>query len=75
MPTILEVRIALRLLELFQRVYIDEIDFDESYEKLMFHDTGLSKEFCKKELDKFNDYLDKEGTEILKQFKKLSKLK
>lgn len=74
-PTVVEVKQALRLLDLFQKVYIDKRDFDASYEKLKFYELGLTKTYCKNELDKFKVYLEKEGSDVLKQLRRLSKLK
>lgn len=74
-PTVKEVKRALRLLEMFQRVHIDERDFDESYDALKLWELGVTKEYCRNELELFNNYLKQEGTETLKQIKKLQKLK
>ena len=74
-PTVREVKGALRLLNLFQKVYIDQRDFDETYLHLKLYDLGLTKEYCKEELDRFNKYLQNDGAETLKQLRKLSKLK
>lgn len=73
-PTVLEVKQALRLLDLFQKVKIDKKNFDECYESLKLYDLGLTKEYCKEEIDKFNQYLHKEGAITLKQIRKLSKI-
>lgn len=74
-PTLTELKQALRLLDLFQKVYIDKRDFNEYYDKSRLHDLGLSKEYCKIEIKKFKEYLEKDGTVTLKQLRKLSKLK
>ena len=74
-PTVKEVKRALRLLEMFQRVHIDEKDFDESYDSLKLWELGITKEYCRNELNLFNTYLQQEGTETLKQLKKLQRLK
>lgn len=74
-PTVKEVKGALRLLNLFQKVYIDQRDFDETYLQLKLYDLGLTKEYCRTELDRFNKYLQEDGAETLKQLRKLSKLK
>lgn len=74
-PTTREVKQALRLLDLYQKVYIDRRNFDESYDRLKMYELGLTKEYCTSELDKFNNYLKKEGSETLKQLRRLSKLK
>jgi len=74
-PTVKEVRKALRLLELFQRVHIDNRDFDESYNSLKLWELGLTKEYCKCELELFKSYLQDESSETLKQLKKLQKLR
>lgn len=73
-PTVIEVKRALRLLDLFQKVKIDKKSLDEYYEKLKLHDLGLTKEYCIEELEKFNQYLHKEGAITLKQIRKLSKI-
>lgn len=74
-PTVVEVKQALRCLDLFQKVYIDKKDFDVCYDKLKLLDLGLSKDYCKQEIAKFYDYLKKDGTVTLKQLRRLSKLK
>lgn len=73
-PTILELKQALRLLALFQRVKIDKKDFDKAYEGLKIHDLGLTKQYCLDEIEKFNTFLQKDGAITLKQIRKLSKL-
>lgn len=73
-PTIKELKQALRLLALFQKVKIDKKDFDYAYEELKIKDLGLSKQYCQDELNKFYDYLQKDGAITLKQIRKLSKL-
>ena len=73
-PTIKELKQALRLLALFQKVKIDKKDFDHAYEELKIKDLGLSKQYCQDELNKFYDYLQKDGAITLKQIRKLSKL-
>ena len=70
-PTVKEVKKALRLLEMFQRVYIDDKEFEDSYNSLKLWELGLTKEYCKNELELFNSYLKDEGNETLKQLKKL----
>ena len=74
-PTIVEVKQALRCLDLFQKVYIDNKSFDEYYEKLKLLDLGLTKEYCEKEIAKFYEYLKEDGTITLKQLRRLSRLK
>lgn len=74
-PTIVELKQALRLLALFQKVKIDKRDFDNVYESLKLKDLNLTKEYCLKEIDKFYEYLQKEGAITLKQIRKLSKFK
>lgn len=74
-PTVIELKQALRLLALFQKVKIDKKDFDEAYERLKLKDLNLTKEYCLKEIDKFYEYLQKDGAFTLKQIRKLSKLK
>lgn len=74
-PTVREVKRALRLLELYQRVQIDHKDFDESYEALKLWEIGATKEYCRNELNIFNDYLNQNSNDIAKQLKKLQKLK
>lgn len=74
-PTVMEVKQALRLLDLFQRVYIDKRDFDQCYDSLKMFELGLTKEYCEKELSKFKEYLEKDGAVTLKQLRRLSKLK
>ena len=74
-PTVLEIKQALRLLSLFQKVKIDGKDFNKAYESCKLNELKLSKEDCLKEIDKFYTYLQKEGTVTLKQIRKLSKSK
>ena len=74
-PTVKEVKEALRLLELFQKVHIDNLDFDESYASLKIYDLGLTKTYCRKEIDRFKNQLNADGNVTLKQLKRLSKLK
>ena len=74
-PTALEVKQALRLLDLFQKVYIDKREFDKCYDKLKLYELGLSKTQCEEELERFKGYLEKDGAITLKQLRKLSKLK
>lgn len=74
-PTVIELKQALRLLDLFQKVKIDNKDFDECYKRLKLDSLNLTKDYCKQELEKFNAYLHKDGTITLKQLRKLTKLK
>lgn len=74
-PTTIELKQALRLLALFQKVKIDKRDFDEAYESLKLKDLNLTKEYCLAEIDKFYEYLQKDGAITLKQIRKLSKFK
>ena len=73
-PSIKELKQALRLLALFQKVKIDKVNFDKAYEDLRLKDLDLSEEYCKNEIEKFNTYLQKNGSITLKQLKRLSKL-
>lgn len=73
-PTVKELKQALKLLSLFQKVKIDKRDFDESYNALKLYDLGLKKAECQLEIDKFYKYLEKDGAITLKQIRKLSKL-
>lgn len=73
-PSIKELKQALRLLALFQRVKIDKKDFDTAYESLKIKELGLTKQYCIDEIEKFNTYLQKDGAITLKQIRKLSKL-
>ena len=72
-PTGLELKQALRLLDLFQKVKIDRFDFDNCYAKLKLSTLGLSKEYCLEEIDKFYNYLQKNGNITLKKIKRLGK--
>lgn len=74
-PSVVEVKQALRLLDLFQKVYIDKKDFNDYYDKLKLYELGLTKEYCLNELEKFYKYLEKDGAITLKQLRRLSKLK
>lgn len=73
-PTIKELKQALRLLNLFQKVMIDKKDFDKCYDALRLNELNLDKQYCRDEIDKFYTYLSKDGAITLKQIKKLSKL-
>lgn len=72
-PSIKELKQALRLLDLFQKVKIDKRDFNTCYNKLKLQDLGLSEQYCMDEMDKFYKYLQKDGNIIIRQFKKLPK--
>lgn len=72
-PSNLELKQTLRLLNLFQKVVIDKRSFDDSYDELNLRSLNLTKEYCRDEIEKFNQYLQKNGTVTLKQMKKLSK--
>ena len=74
-PTVKEVKGALRLLCLFQKVYIDGRDFNESYDDLKLYNLGYQREYCKSELEKFSIYLKNDGADVLKQLRKMDKLK
>lgn len=74
-PTLIELKQTLRLLDLFQKVVIDKRDFDEYYTKLKLSNLNMSKDYCRKELDKFTDYLINNGAITLKQIKRLSNRK
>ena len=73
-PSVKELKQALRLLALFQKVKIDKLDFNKAYEELRLKDLDLSVEYCQIEIDKFNRYLQENGSITLKQLRKLSKL-
>ena len=73
-PTVKELKQCLRLLALFQKVMVDKRDFNESYDKLKLSDLDLSRQYCEDEINRFNDFLQKDGAITLKQIKKLSKL-
>lgn len=73
-PTIKELKQSLRLLALFQKVKIDKKDFNEAYESLKIKELGLTKQYCLDEIDKFYEFLQKDGAITLKQIRKLSKL-
>lgn len=72
-PTSNELKRALRLLNLFQKVKIDKRDFDESYDNLKLFNLGLTKEYCLTEIDKFYSYLQTNGNITLKKIKRLGK--
>lgn len=72
-PSTLELKQALRLLSLFQKVKIDKLDFDECYTKLKMANISLTKEYCQQEIDRFYDYLQKNGNITLKKIKRLGK--
>lgn len=72
-PTILEVKKTLRLLELFQKVYIDNRDFDEYYKKLKIYELGVTKTYCLEEFQKFREYIDKEGVNVIRKLRKVGR--
>lgn len=72
-PTLLELKQSLRLLTLFQRVYLDNKDFNEYYEKLNMASLGLTQETCKDELKHFKNLLVNEGSSTLTKIRRLSK--
>ena len=63
----------MKLLELFQKVKIDKEDFDENYARLKLGETGLNKKYCHNEIDKFYKYLETDGSDTLKQLRRLSR--
>lgn len=73
-PTVKELKQALKLLTLFQRVKIDKKPFDDCYTDLKLEDIGLTKQYCEDEINKFMRYLQENGDITLKQLRKLSKL-
>lgn len=74
-PTVIELKKALKLLELFQRVYIDKMDLDDAYDKLHLYELGLTKTYCTEEIHKFKKYLESDGGLTIKQIRKLANLK
>lgn len=72
-PSIGELSRTMRLLELFQKVKIDKQDFDENYARLKLGETGLNKKYCQSEIDKFYKHLETDGSETLKQLRRLSR--
>ena len=72
-PTVLELKQSLRLLTLFQRVYIDNKDFNEYYEKLNMASLGLTQEMCKEALKHYKELLINDGSTTLTKIRKLSK--
>lgn len=74
-PTVKELKQTLRLLELFQKVEVDKKDFDECYTNLKLSTLDLSKDYCKQELQRFTEYLYKNGDITLKQIRRLTKNK
>lgn len=74
-PTATELKQALRLLDLFQKVEIDKKDFDLCYNRLKLYNIGLDKTYCKMELEKFTKYLRNNDNITLRQIRKLGKNK
>lgn len=74
-PTVIELKKSLKLLELFQRVYIDKMALDEAYDRLRLFELGLTKTFCTEQIDKFKASLEKDGGMTIKQIRKLANLK
>lgn len=72
-PTVLEVKKALRLLDLFQKVYIDNRDFDEYYKKLKIYELGVTKTECKEEFELFREHIDKEGVNVIRKLRKVGR--
>lgn len=74
-PTVIELKKSLKLLELFQRVYIDKMNLDDAYDKLRLYELGMTKSFCTSQIDKFKHALEKDGGLTIKQIRKLANLK
>lgn len=72
-PTSLELKQALRLLDLFQKVKIDKLDFDTYYSKLKLSTLGLTKDYCRNEIERFYNMLHDEGNITLNKIRKLGK--
>lgn len=72
-PTVQEVKKTLRVLELFQKVHIDKLDFDEYYKKLKLYELGVTKTYCKEEFEKFRTYIDKEGVNVIRKLRKVGR--
>lgn len=72
-PTLLELKQALRLMSLFQKVKIDKEDFDLCYDQLKLSNVNLDKDYCMLEIDRFHDFLKNSGAITLKQLRKLNK--
>lgn len=74
-PTIKELKQTLKLLNLFQKVYIDGKDFDKYYTKFGLNNFGLSKDYCNQQLEKFYNYIQKNDMVTLAQIRKIQKNK
>ena len=72
-PTMIELKQCLKLLNLFQDVYIDSKDFDTSYNNLGLQDLGLERDYCYSELSKFYSFLKNDNTITLNKLKKITK--
>lgn len=72
-PTVMELKQALRLLTLFQKVYLDNKDFNKCYEELNIVELGLTQEYCRNELSNFKNLLRDDGSYVLNKIRKLSK--
>ena len=69
-PTVKELKQSLRLLALFQKVKVDNRDFDKSYEQLKMNSLDLSKQYCLDEIEKFKSERIKKVMELIKKRKK-----
>lgn len=72
-PTLLELKQTLRLLTLFQKVYLDGKDFDKTYDNLRLADLGLTPVTCREELEKFRLILKDDNSTTVNKLKKLTK--
>jgi len=72
-PTMLELKQCLKLLNLFQNVYIDGKDLDTCYNDLNIQSLGLSKDYCSNELSKFFTILKNDNIITLNKLKKITK--
>ena len=72
-PTLLELKQTLRLLTLFQKVYLDGKDFDKTYDNLRLADLGLTPITCREELEKFRLILKDDNSTTVNKLKKLTK--
>ena len=72
-PTALELKQVLRLMTMFQLVYLDKKDFNETYNNLCMAELGLTQDYCDTELNKFKTILETNGANMSTKIKRLSK--
>ena len=72
-PTILELKQALRLLTFFQKVYLDKKDPEQVYKQLELDTLQLPLSYCIEQASNFKELLKNDGSNTLSKIKRLSK--